>query len=61
MDWLFYAAIEATEEAIVNALLSAETMTGLGGTTVHALPHDLLRDVLARYRPAVSTASAPGR
>jgi D-aminopeptidase len=51
MDWLFYAAIEATEEAIVNALLSGETMTGIGGTTVHALPHDQLRDVLTRYRP----------
>ena len=31
---LFYAAIEATEEAIVNALLAAETMTGRGGATV---------------------------
>ena len=43
---LFYAAIEATEQAIVNALLAAETMTGRGGTTVHALPHDALLDVM---------------
>jgi D-aminopeptidase len=42
IDSLFYATIEATEEAIVNALLSAETMSGRSGT-VHALPHDLLR------------------
>jgi D-aminopeptidase len=46
---LFYAAIEATEQAIVNALLAAETMTGRGGTTVHALPHDALLDVMRRY------------
>ena len=39
---LFYAAIEATEEAIVNALLAAETMTGRGGATVHALEPSLL-------------------
>ena len=37
---LFWAAIEATEEAILNALLAAETMTGRDGITAHALPHD---------------------
>jgi len=35
---LFDAVVEATEEAIVNALFAAETMTGKGGTTVYALP-----------------------
>ncbi len=45
---LFYAAIEATEEAIVNALLAAETMTGRGGATVHALPHDVFVDAVHR-------------
>ncbi len=40
---LFDLTIEATEEAIVNCLTSAQTMTGLGGTTAHALDHDLLR------------------
>jgi D-aminopeptidase len=49
MNSLFYAAIEATEEAIVNALLAAETMTGLGGATAHALPHDLFVDVMDRH------------
>jgi D-aminopeptidase len=48
---LFYAAIEATEEAIVNALVAAETMTGRGGATVHALPHDALVEVMRRHRP----------
>jgi len=46
---LFYAAIEATEDAIVNALLAAETMTGRGGATAHALPRDALLDVLRAH------------
>ena len=45
----FTATIEATEEAIVNALVAAETMTGMNGRTVAALPHDRLRDVLRKY------------
>jgi len=45
IDPVFYATIEATEEAIVNALLSAETMTGRSGT-VHGLPADLLQEAL---------------
>jgi D-aminopeptidase len=49
IDPLFRAAVEATEEAIVNALVAAETMTGLNGNTLHALPHDRLREVLRRY------------
>jgi D-aminopeptidase len=46
---LFWAAIEATEEAILNALLSAETMTGRDGITAHALPHDALVALMRRY------------
>lgn len=46
---LFSATVEATEEAIVNALVAAETMTGAGGRTVEALPHARLRDVLKKY------------
>jgi D-aminopeptidase len=49
IDELFYAAIDATEEAIVNALLAAETMTGRDGLTVHALEAEQLRDVLERH------------
>ena len=45
---LFWAAIESTEEAIVNALVAAETMTGRDGITAHALPHDRLRELMAR-------------
>src|SRR5262249_20429610 len=47
---LFYATIEATEQAIVNALLAAETMTGRAGTTARALPHEALLEVMGRYR-----------
>jgi D-aminopeptidase len=46
---LFQATVEATEAAIVNALLAAETMTGRDGITAHALDHDGLLDILARY------------
>jgi L-aminopeptidase/D-esterase-like protein len=47
---LYEAAVDATEEAIVNALIAAETMSGIDGYTVEALAHDRLRAVLARYR-----------
>ena len=47
LDGLFYAAIEATEEAILNALLAAETTTGRDGFTVHALDARLLSEALA--------------
>lgn len=45
MTPLFQAAAEATEEAILNALCAAETMTGYLGRTAHALPSDILRDL----------------
>ena len=48
MDPLFYAAIEATEAAIVHALLAAETVTGRGGATAHALTEERLADAMAR-------------
>ena len=47
---LFQAVLEATEEAVYNAMLRAETMTG-NGMTVEALPIDRLRELLAAYRP----------
>ena len=49
VDPLFYAVIEATEEAIVNALVSAETTTGRNGATAHALDHAALSEVISRY------------
>lgn len=50
MNKLFEATIQATQEAIVNALVSAETMTGINGNTVYAMPHDRLKDVLRKYK-----------
>jgi len=41
--------VQATEEAIVNAMLAARTMTGADDLTVYALPHDRLRAVLRKY------------
>jgi D-aminopeptidase len=49
MDALFEATVQATEEAVVNALVAAKTMTGADGHTVEALPHDRLREVLRKY------------
>jgi D-aminopeptidase len=49
MDALFEATVQATEEAVVNAMVAAKTMTGANGHTVEALPHDQLREVLKKY------------
>ena len=46
---LFWGAIEATEEAILNALVAAETMVGRDGITAHRLGHAALVDVMTRY------------
>ena len=49
LDELFEATVQATEEAVVNALIAAKTMTGANNRTVRALPHDLLQEVLRKY------------
>jgi D-aminopeptidase len=49
MDSLFEATVQATEEAVVNAMITAKTMTGINGHMVEALPHDRLREVLKKY------------
>ena len=50
---LFEATVQATEEAIVNAMVAAETMTGVNGMRVYALPHERLRDALRKYNRLV--------
>ena len=50
MSQLFYAAAEATEEAILNALLAAGTVTGRDGITAHGLTADLLLGALDEAR-----------
>jgi L-aminopeptidase/D-esterase-like protein len=49
MSLLFQGVADATEEAIVNALVAARTMTGHDGLTVYALPHDRLRAILQSH------------
>ena len=49
LDPIFLATVEATEEAVINAMVAAETMTGIDDHTVVALPHERLREVLKKY------------
>src|SRR6185369_14490425 len=53
LDPIFLATVRATEEAIVNAMIAAETMTGVNDRTVIALPHDKLREVLKKHNRLV--------
>ncbi|MDQ3686751.1 MAG: P1 family peptidase [Acidobacteriota bacterium] len=46
---VFAATVQATEEAIINAMVAAETMTGAGGNTVYAIPHERLKEVMKKY------------
>jgi D-aminopeptidase len=49
LNGLFTGAIEATEEAVYNALVTAETTTGIDGHVLHSIPHDRLRAILQKY------------
>ena len=49
MSPLFAATVQSVEEAIVNAMIAAETMKGINGRVVRALPHDELRRILKKY------------
>lgn len=49
IDPVYEATVQATEEAITNAMVAARTMTGADGYRVPALPHEALRAVLARH------------
>jgi D-aminopeptidase len=53
LDPIFAATVQATEEAIVNAMIAAPTMTGIENHKVTGLPHDKLRDVLKKYNRLV--------
>jgi D-aminopeptidase len=46
---VYAATVEATEEAIVNALFKAETMTGQDGNVRHGLPYDQVSEIFERY------------
>jgi len=54
---IFEATVQATEEAIVNAMVGARDMTGVSGHTVTALPHDGLRQTLQKYNRLAQPAA----
>jgi L-aminopeptidase/D-esterase-like protein len=47
---LFDGTVQAVEEAIINAMVAAETMEGINGNKAYALPHDLVLDLLREYK-----------
>lgn len=49
MSSLFLATVQATEEAIINALIAADTMIGINGNTVYSIPHNRLIKALKKY------------
>src|SRR5207302_1746879 len=52
LDPIFEAVVQATEEAVVNALVDNQTMTGRDDHKVEALPHDRVRELLKKYNRA---------
>ena len=50
MDPLLAGVVQATEEAVVNALIDNHSMTGRDNHRVDALPHDRLREIMKRFR-----------
>ena len=49
IDDFLLATVQATEEAIINALVAAETLKGRDDNTLYAIPHDRLREILKKY------------
>ncbi len=52
---LFKAVAEATEEAIINALINAETMKGINDNVVYSLPHDKLKEIMKKHDRLINT------
>jgi L-aminopeptidase/D-esterase-like protein len=50
MDPLFTGVVQATEEAVINALVDNHSMTGRDNHRADALPHDRLRDLMKHFR-----------
>jgi L-aminopeptidase/D-esterase-like protein len=49
LDKIYEATVQATEEAIINAMIAAETMKGANGSIIYALPHNRLQELLKKY------------
>ena len=54
MEPLFLATVQCVEEAVINAMIAAETMTGINDFTVRAIPHKQLQEVLQKYNRLVT-------
>lgn len=50
INWIFHATTHAVEEAIINAMVAAQTMEGINGNKAYGLPHNLVVDILRKYR-----------
>jgi L-aminopeptidase/D-esterase-like protein len=61
MNPILEACVQATEEAIVNALIAAETMTGIDGHTVPAIPHDNLRKAMKKFNRLLESGETRNR
>jgi D-aminopeptidase len=57
LEPLFLATVQAVEEAVINAMIAAETMTGINNHKVLAIPHDQLRTVLKKYNRLIEPAT----
>jgi D-aminopeptidase len=55
MEPLFLATVQCVEEAVINAMIAAETMTGINDFTVNAIPHKELQEVLRKYNRLPTT------
>ncbi|MEM1177842.1 MAG: P1 family peptidase [Acidobacteriota bacterium] len=60
LDYLYEAVIQATEEAILNSLIAAETLEGADGVRVEAIDHDALRRILRQHGRLVDEVSQVG-
>ena len=58
-DLIYEATVQATEEAIINSMLAAETMTGVDRLRAPAIPHDRLREVMKEYNRIDESAGQP--
>ena len=59
LDPLFVATVQATEEAVTNAMLAAETMTGADDVRAQAIPHERLREIMRKYQRLAPPQAPP--
>jgi L-aminopeptidase/D-esterase-like protein len=61
LDKIYEATVQATEEAIINSMIAAETMKGNNGSVIYALPHDRVQEILKKYNRTGSLKEVPGK